>query len=254
MAKITNNLLLTIIIALITWSWVSYITNWQLLAISASIATSALFICLACKSTTSTSKVQPLTDSLAIHLAVSPNSTDLIDSMLQYYLYDTTMLDKQYLLATKDDTTHLVYCHNSSDSVTSIHTSCMAQLCLLHGITHAVIIAPIIDIKATAPLSYYNITLNHINIPSLYSQLQHANMLPDLHTINTKNKSIVASYALSAHRAKHYALSSIFLLVFSWWSYIPTYTLAWATALLLLAIYSKFNRRYNTKISPNLKL
>lgn len=253
MAKITNNILLAVIVALLTWSWVSYITNWQLIAVLASIAVTALFLVLASKNNITTTS-QKLTDSLAVHLSIDSNSLQLMDKMLQYYLYATTIIDDHHILATKQDSTHLVYCHNSMDNVNTQCATLTAKLCKQHKIYKVSIIAPNIEPAVYTVFHYCHINTKHINIASLYNQLQHANMLPALHPTSTKTKGIVASYALSKHRAKHYAISSIFLVVISSISYLPAYTLAWATVLLALALYSRFNTRYNSKISPNLEL
>lgn len=253
MAKITNNLLIAIIIALVTWSWVTYITNWQLIAILASIAVTALFLLLASKSPTCKSTPKQ-TDSLTAHIALSTDGTQLIDDMLRYYLYSTHTIDAHHILASKEHLQHMVYCHNSIDKVTADNAVQLAHLCQQHAVDNVTIVAPDIDTKAYTLLSYCNITVKHIDMSSLYDQLQHANMLPQLNRCTTKTKGIVASYALQRNRSKHYAISAIFLIVISRMSYIPVYTLIWATILLILALYSRFNTRYNKKISHNLQL
>ncbi len=252
MAKITNNILLAGIVALITWSWVSYITNWQLLAVVASMATTALYILLATKS----NKILPtskLVDSLSIHLATNNQSITLIDNMLRYYLYDTT-IDNNYIQATKQHSTATVYYHNGLKALPSDTACSIVQYCKSHNITKVTIIATDIDSLALTVLSYSNIEIAHINMPTLYNQLEHANMLPALYPIRTHKKGIVASYALNRFRTKQYAISAIFLIVISRLSYIPIYTLIWATLLACLALYSRFNKRYNKPVSANLEL
>lgn len=253
MAKITNNILLAGIVALITWSWVSYITNWQLLAVVASMATTALYIVLATKSNNKILPTSKLVDSLSIHLATNNQSIILINNMLRYYLYDTTV-DNNYIQAAKQHSTATVYYHNNLKTLPADTACSIVQYCKTNNLAKITIIASDIDSLALTVLSYNNIEIAHINMPTLYNQLEHANMLPTLHPINTHKKGIVASYALNRFRSKHYAISAIFLILISRLSYIPIYTLVWATVLASLALYSRFNKRYNKPISANLEL
>lgn len=253
MAKLTNNILLAGIVSLITWSWVSYITNWQLLAVLASMATTALYIAIVCKTKDNKTPSTKLVDSLAIHLATDRQSIQLIDNMLRYYLYDTTV-DNNYILSTKEDTTYTIYCHLHTKAVDASIATSIVTYCTDHNIYKITIIASDIDSSAHTIFGYCNIVARHINIPSLYNQLQHANLLPALHPIAVNKKGIVASYALNRGRAKHYALSALFLVLISRVSFIPIYTLIWATVLMCLALYSRFNKRYNKTASANLQL
>lgn len=252
MAKLTNNILLAGIVSLITWSWVSYITNWQLLAVLASMATTALYIVLATKSNNKILPTAKLVDSLSIYLATT-NSISLIDNMLLYYLYDTTV-DCNYIQATKQNTTATVYYHHSITALSADSACSIVQYCQSHSITKLTVIATDIDSLALTVLSYNNIEIAHINMPTLYNQLEYANMLPELHSISTHKKGIVASYALNRYRTKQYAISAIFLVLISSLSYIPIYTLIWASVLACLALYSRFNKRYNKPVSANLEL
>lgn len=66
-----------------------------------------------------------------------------------------------------------------------------------------------------------------------------------------RNFARLAEIALVAARSKFYFWSAVMLCALSFVSYFPVYTLTLATVSMLLAIYSRFNRRFNNKVSKN---
>lgn len=81
-------------------------------------------------------------------------------------------------------------------------------------------------------------------IDSVYSLLQNAELLPELPTAPKKQR-FVLNYALNKKRTRYYLGAGFFMLIISVFSFFPIYSLVWASILTLLAIYSKFNRRFN---------
>jgi len=80
-----------------------------------------------------------------------------------------------------------------------------------------------------------------------FFMLKNANLLPDLPKETNKITSNFWSVVFNKSRAKYYLWSSVFLVLTSFLTFFPTYYLISGTILFFVAVYAKFNDKFNVK-------
>ena len=98
---------------------------------------------------------------------------------------------------------------------------------------------------------YFDVKFADVN--NAYELLASADKLPVLPNTKPTKNSFVAKYAFCRKRFGWYFASSVFMALLSLIAYFPYYLLGWSTVMLILALYSMFNTRYNVK-QTNLKI
>lgn len=82
------------------------------------------------------------------------------------------------------------------------------------------------------------------DVATLASLLRERDLLPSLPSAPPRRNRLL-TVAFCKERANAYLLSAVFLLLSSVFSFFPLYPLITATLLVLLALYAKWNKRYN---------
>lgn len=251
MAKTLNNILISILLSSLLWCWTRYLTSSNIVAFCVAILSILLYILIARlgnRRHNDNKKVSKDTAlSLAVALALSPQQLDIVANMYHYYGYKVTKKDVNCILVDKDNYQKIVMCCIDLSPLQPHQLIAAAKLAQQHGIVAIDVVHSEVSTNALATLQLlkqYNIRL--VDCAALYTMLSDSNLLPKLQKLSVSKPTVVASYALNRHRTKYYCGSAIFLVLISAISYFPLYTLIWATILTAIALYSYFNKRYNT--------
>lgn len=180
------------------------------------------------------------------YLKYNDNNAELFAELYRYYHYEVSIVDFDGFTASKDGSTAYVTAFYRKDSVNQ------------DDVASAIVQAK--RIKADKLRLYVNkadagavknaarhFDVEFIDINNAYELFSQANILPSIPTVKQTKNSFVAKYAFCRKRFGWYFASSVFMALISLIAYFPYYTLAWATIMLALALYSLFNTRYNTR-------
>jgi len=193
-------------------------------------------------------KLQNKKAALDLHdfLKFNGDNSAVFSELYRYYGYQTEILDYDNFFAVKDDTSTYVSLCYTSDSLTSAET----QKAIVEAKRRKADKLCIYCAKADAQLrktaeAHFNVIF--VDISNAYRLLEQSGKLPTLPKAARAKNSFAAKYAFNRKRFWWYLGSSIFMTLISVVAYFPYYTLSWATVMLILALYSLFNTRYNAK-------
>lgn len=186
------------------------------------------------------------------YLKYNDDNSKLFAELYRYYHYDVEIVDFDNFIATKEQSSTYVataYCKDSltlSDVAERIVQAKRAKANRLR--IYAAKADPIIARNAAKRFD-----VEFVDINNAYELLAQADKLPAVPEIKPVKNSFVAKYAFCRKRFGWYFASSIFMALVSVVAFFPYYTLGWSTVMLVLALYSMFNTRYNSR-STTVKL
>lgn len=253
MPKILNNFLCSVMIFALSFLWVYYCVKSVAWALTLGLILAFCSAYLIARIQNKVGQVKAVKQqnkkvvaNFYDYLKYNENNAELFAELYRYYHYDVDIVDYDSFIAVKDNSRYYVatlYAKdslNASDIATAIVQAKRAKTDKLRvyvGKADAVI-------SKTAKQRF---DVEFVDVNNAYELLSQADKLPTIPQVKPAKNSFIAKYAFCRKRFGWYFASSVFMALVSVVAYFPYYTLAWATVMLVLALYSLFNTRYNTR-------
>lgn len=258
MANIINRGLFVLSLVLIIYAWTMYyVGNWILsLAISASSSILIYMLLSKLLSKYDNAKIakkkykkQIAQLSLLLINADDANSI-IIPSIPSKYEIVEQSINK--LLLVGDDNTTMIYSVFQFKDVEIDQLLSEIRYCKAKGYK-LIVLTNKLNAKSFATIknSYKNVTIAQID--QVYAMLNNAKCLPELSDVRTKKAyKILLANALTRKQANSYFVSGIFIILSGFVSFFPIYSQIMGTILIVLGIYSAFNKTFNADNSKKL--
>ena len=252
MAKILNCILSTIAIFLLFFTWVYYCLKDSAIAfwLSLVVALASAYLIWRFQTERDNGKKIKLAKrksiaALSEYLRFGENNAELFADMLRYYRFDVEKVDFDNLIVVKNNVKSYVATRFVQDSLDKVEL-CKAVIAAKRTRCEKLyVFANKVD-KALLDSANAHIHTVSVDVANTYALLEQCDKLPAISEIKPSKKPlIIAKYALNRRRFGWYFTASLFMLAISVISYIPWYTLSWATINLGLALYSLLNKRFN---------
>ena len=259
MAKILNSFLCAFAVFFLCFAWIYYSLKDDILALTLSgiVALSTLYLIWKAQERFDAGKKMKLAHKTAVasllnFLRFGADNAALFKEMLNYYRFDARKEGYDSLIVTKNGQKSYVSINFQHDSLSkdelrdAVISAKRAKCRRLYIFTVKADTTSV----ATANGQVHTVVIDAQNTYALFEQCE---KLPDIPPQKTPKKAaFVARYAFNRKRFGWYFVSSLFMLLISFISYFPWYTLGWATVFFALALYSLVNKRFNvapTRIS-----
>lgn len=252
MAKFLNSILCTIIIFLLTFTWIYYclkIANLAL-ALSVVVALASGYIIWRMQSRWERGQNLKKSQKKAVAdfcnlLKFGADNATIFTPMLRYYHFEITETDFDSLVATKNGAKCYVAICFGKDNLgqdelrQAVISAKRAECSKLYMFTNK------ID-NQLKDMANKHLPTVCIDASNTYALFEQCDKLPPIPQAKPTKPRLVAKYAFNRRRFGWYFTSSLMMLVLSVVSYFPWYSLAWATVLFAVAVYSLVNKKYNT--------
>ena len=252
MAKILNSFLSALALFFLCFAWIYYSLKDGVLALTLSLilALCASYLIFKGQSRFDAAKKVKLAQknaaaSLVNFFRFGSDNAAVFENMLRYYRFEVQREGYDSLIATKNGQKSYVaicFAHDSlsndelRDAVVSAKRAACTRLYIFTTKANS-------SAQATANAHVSTVVIDAQNTYALFDQ---CDKLPAIPTQKPPKKAtFVARYAFSRRRFGWYFGSSLFMLAISVISYLPWYTLGWATVFFALAVYSLVNKRFN---------
>ncbi|MDD3831462.1 MAG: hypothetical protein PHW00_02260 [Clostridia bacterium] len=187
-------------------------------------------------------------DRLKTYLALN-ECTGLVADIMDINGYIVTRYDC-YLLAKKEEIVLLVMIDFNFAPLTDVKMAEYIKLMRHLKCSTLVVFCNQCDASAHVLARTTGIDYRIMDGQKVYELLIKYDICPPVDSARKyKRASAFLSLALSKSRFGYYLTSAIFIAIFSLFSFLPYYNLAIATILFALALYSKFNTRFNSASS-----
>lgn len=250
MKNTLNLLICTIGIFLLSYCWASYCLKNASAALWAAAIISVCFGCIfeifqkrhekkVNEKKIKKARLLALTD----YLRYGINNSELIEGMLKYYDFEILSVHFNRLYASKNEKKYLVEICLESKTVSDERLCEIIVNAKRANCTKALIFCE--NARKATEWQPKDVDVTLCDIQNLYALLEQADKLPALNDVKSPRRYATAQIALNKKRFPLYLTSSLFMLFSSLFSYLKIYSLGWATAFMLLAIYSLTNMRFN---------
>ena len=253
MPKILNTLLCSIMIFLLAFMW-AYVAikdvSWSIVCAAILTAAFTYVIWRIADKWDSGKKIKQKRKKdvadLAEHLKFGEDNAQLFAELFRFYGFETDKTDYDSFVATKDGQKNYVAVCFEQDMLSRDRLrECVVTAKRIKADKLYIFANKIGTSEQRTAESYINTAF--IDGNNAYELLEQCDKLPTITRRKPKKTSLIAKYALCRQRFGWYFASCIFMIIISVFSFFPWYTLAWATVMFVLAVYSLFNKRYNTK-------
>ena len=252
MAKILNSFLCAFAVFFICFAWIYYSLKDDILALTLSliVAFCTLYLIWKALSRIDLGKKIKLAQknavsSLVNFLRFGEDNAAIFEDMLRYYRFEVERHGYDSLIATKNGQKSYVAINFHHDNLSKDEL----REAVISAKRAACARLYIFTVKAdTTSVSTANGHINTtvIDAQNTYALFDQCDKLPALPPQKTTKKAtFVARYAFNRRRFGWYFTSSLFMLLISFVSYFPWYTLGWATVFFALSVYSLVNKRFN---------
>lgn len=179
-------------------------------------------------------------------LKYNDDNAAVFAELYRYYHYTVTIIDFDSFLASKDNSATYVSLLYASDNLKPADVArTIVTAKRLKADKARIFVAKVDPTLAKTAAQHFD--AQFVDISNAYMLLEQSGKLPCIPQSKPTKSSFVAKYAFSRKRFGWYFGASIFMAIASLVAYFPYYTLAWATVMLALALYSLFNTRFNAR-------
>ena len=186
------------------------------------------------------------------YLKYNGNNAELFAELYRYYDYETDIIDFDSFVAVKDGMSTYVATVYAKDALTQSDVANLIVQAKRKKTDKLRLYAGKAD-PAVIKNAKLHFDVDYVDVNNAYELFSQADKLPQVPEIKPVKNSFAAQYAFCRKRFGWYFASSVFMALLSLIAYFPYYLLGWATVMLILALYSLFNTRYNVK-STNVTL
>lgn len=180
------------------------------------------------------------------YLKYNDDNAAVFADLYRYYHYDVHTVDFDNFIAEKDGVTTYVTLLYAKDSVNSADIASAVVAAKRSKADKLRIYAAKIDAAALKNAAQ-RFDADFVDAANAFKLLEQSGKLPAVPDVKQRKNSFAAQYAFCRKRFGWYFGSCIFMTLISIVAYFPFYTLAWATVMLILALYSLLNTRYNVR-------
>ena len=252
MAKILNSILCAFAVFFVCFAWIYYSLKDDVLALALSliVALCSWYLIWKGQEQIDLGKKNKLARnktiaSLVNLLRFGADNATIFENMLRYYRFEVERQGFDSLIATKNGQKSYVSICFSQDNLSKDELRTAIISCKRAGCEKLLIFTAKADATAVATANAH-VQTSIIDAQNTYVLFEQCDKLPTLpKQLPPKKVSFVAQFAFNKRRFGWYFASSLFMLLISFISYFPWYTLAWATVFLGLATYSLVNKRFN---------
>lgn len=252
MAKVLNNLLCCAMIFSLTFVWTVYCLKDAKIALflAAVVAACSFYIIFVIltkwqkKKNVKTKKKKTIKD-FAIFLQFYSDTAELFMPMLCYYNFTTEKVDFDNLIISKEQRIFVAICFQN-DSVTFGQIQKAIVEAKRAGCEKLMIFGNKAD-NGIVAFANSQFNCRFIDAANTYELFERAEKLPQIPKQKLPKRSFLPQFAFSKKRFGWYFFGAVFTLVTAIFSYFKLYLLIWSTVLLCLALYSLFNKRFNTQ-------
>ena len=253
MPKFLNNLLCSLMIFALSFLWIYFCLKSVAWAVSLGLILALCSAYLIYRIQNKAGQVKAVKQQnkkaaakLCDYLKFNDDNASLFADLYGYYHYNVEIVDYDSFIATKNNESTYVTTFYRKDSVNSFDIAESVVKAKRKKISKLLIYAAKIDANALKSATQY-FDVNFADVNNAYELLASADKLPVLPNAKPTKNSFVAKYAFCRKRFGWYFASSVFMALLSLIAYFPYYLLGWSTVMLVLALYSMFNTRYNVK-------
>ena len=252
MAKILNSILCALAVFFVCFAWIYYSLKDDVLALALSLIVGLCSWYLIWKGQekiylskkTKIARKNTLASFVSL-LRFGADNAATFEEMLRYYRFEVERQGFDSLIATKNGQKSFVSICFAQDNLSKDELRTAVVSCKRAGCDKLLIFTVKADITAVATANAH-VQTSIIDAQNTYALFEQCDKLPTLPQQKPPKKvSFVAQYAFNRRRFGWYFASSLFMLLISFISFFPWYTLAWATVFLGLATYSLVNKRFN---------
>ncbi len=242
MNRFFNTFLTSILVFALTFSWLNYCTKSKILSALLALST-ATAICTLMYLTGKNKAQKQLTtkrERVALHtfddfLVWNGNNAELFADLLAFCNYNTSILPNGYLLLQQNNKKYLA-------------TTCFVATETLSPSVLQNAVATAKQVNATKILLFTNrdlpvqvpFEMQTYNLQQTYALFCACGKLPAVKNCTQPAKRFALSSVFNKKLFGKYAVGSLFLAVFSMFSFFPFYTLVWSSILFALALLSLF--------------
>ena len=252
MAKILNSILCAFAVFFVCFAWVYYSLKDDVLAVLLSGVVAACTLYLIWKTLTSveTGKKIKLAQKNAVtsfvnFLRFGADNATVFEKMLLYYRFEVERIDYDNLIVTKNGQKSYVAIRFAHDKLSQDELR-EAVIAAKRANCNKLYLFTVKADSASVAVANGQIQTAVIDAQNVYTLFEQCDKLPDVPTQKSPKKAtFVAQYAFNRRRFGWYFASALFMLLISFISYFPWYTLGWSTVFLALAVYSLVNKRFN---------
>ncbi len=251
MSKILNNLICTVAIFALSFLWIYYSVKSVVWAVTLGtvIALCAAYLIWRIQNKSGKLKQIKMQNKKAVEnlndfLMYSHNNAELLGDLYRYYGYEVTNVDYDSFIVTRSNSSTYV-CADFTDNTVSANA---VRAAIVNAKRNNIQTLRMFVCKVDEPTrktACRHFDVSFVDVANLYALLEQSEKLPIIPQAKKQNNGFVAKYAFCRKRSVWYLTSCIFLTLISVVAYFPYYTLGWATVMLILALYSMFNRRFN---------
>lgn len=255
MSKIINVILCVLAIFALCFAWICLTLKsvYAALALSALIAVCAgylIWLALSRRQMRAQNKrahKKSVAD-LAEYLRFGADNGQLFAEMLKYYRYDVLHTDKDVVTAQKDGAKTFVAVCFADDNLTKEELRRSVISAKRAECDKLVIFCSKAN-ELQRETAHRHISTQISDAENTYKLLRESGKLPQITPYKVRKKSFAAQYAFNRRRFGWYFASCAFMLLTTAVAYFKWYSLAWATVMFALAVYSLLNKKYNAVCS-----
>ena len=252
MAKILNSILCAFAVFFLCFAWIYYSLKDDVLALALSliVAICSWYLIWKGQERIDVGKKNKLAHKNEIAsfvnlLRFGADNAAIFEDMLRYYRFEVEKQDFDSLIVSKNGQKSYVSICFAQDSLSKDDLRTAVISCKRANCEKLYIFTVKADGTAIATANAH-VPTSIIDAQNTYVLFEQSDKVPALPQQKPPKKvSFVAQYAFSRRRFGWYFASSLFMLLISFISYFPWYTLGWATVFFALATYSLVNKRFN---------
>ena len=252
MAKILNSILCAFAVFFLCFAWIYYSLKDSkiALALAGIVALAAWYLIWKGLSRMELGKKLKLEQKYAVMKLVNllrfgADNATVFENMLRYYRFEVEKDGYDSLIVTKNEKKSYVAINFAHDTLSKDELRSAVITAKRAACEKLYIFTVKADSSAVAAVKGQIDTVV-IDAQNTYALFEQADKLPALPKQKAPKKvSFVAQYAFNRRRFGWYFTSSLFMLLISFISFFPWYTLGWATVFLGLSVYSLVNKRFN---------
>lgn len=253
MPKILNNLLCSLMIFSLAFLWVYFCLKDVMWALICALIITAAFAYILWRITSKwedgkkikQKRKKEIVD-FTEYLKFYEDNAQLFADLFRFYLFNTELIDYDNFIARKNGKKYYVAICFEQDTLSKERLR-QAVISAKRSKADKLYIFANKTEPAQEKIAASHIDSVFIDGVNTYELFEQCDKLPAFTRKSVKKTSFIGKYAFCKQRFWWYFSSCIFMVIISVFSFFPWYTLSWATVMFVLAVYSLFNKRYNSK-------
>lgn len=258
MAKILNNILCTAMIFMLTFAWAVFCLKEAKLALllAAIVAVAGGYIIFAVLTKRQNIKEakrrrKKLLNNFFELLRFNTDNQALFEKMFEFFRYEVTRIDFDSAVICREKRSFAALCFQTESL--SAELLQQAIVCAKRQKCQQLMVFCNKAENSLQTLANSQISTKFVDLENTFALFEQAEKLPPLSNTKSAQIHVFPQYAFNKKRFGWYFSGALFTLFTAAFSFLKAYLLVWSTALLGLAMFSLFNKKYN-KTPTDVKL